>query len=53
MLHTHFGSATHLLGAVLEVALGFTFLKLVGYHGLRSRHQLVRGLAGALLVQVG
>lgn len=52
-MHTHFGSATHLLGSVLEVALGFTFLKFAAYHGARSRHKLVAGLSHALLVQIG
>lgn len=52
-MHTHFGSATHLIGAVLEIAVGFTFLRLAGYHGVGSRSKLVSGLSKALLVQVG
>jgi accessory gene regulator protein AgrB len=52
-VHTHFGSATHLIGATLEVLLAFTFLRFAAYHGVHSRHALVSGLSKALLVQTG
>lgn len=52
-MHTHFGSATHLLGATLEILLSFTLLRLAAFHGVRSRHALVSGLSKALLVQTG
>jgi len=52
-VHTHFGSATHLLGTVLEVLLGLTFLRFAAYHGARSKNRLVAGVSHALLVQTG
>lgn len=52
-MHAHFGSATNLLGTILEVLLGLTLLRLVAYHGAASRSPLVAGLSRALLVQTG
>lgn len=52
-MHAHFGSATHLLGAVLEVLLGFTFLRFAFLHMATSPNKLVAGLGRAGLVQTG
>lgn len=52
-MHTHFGSATHLLGATLEILLSFTFLRIAAHHMRASKHPLIAGLGGALFVQTG
>lgn len=53
MGHAHFGSATNLLGTVLEVLLGFTFLRLLFLHLATSGNKLAQGLGRAGLVQTG
>ena len=53
-MHAHFGSATSLLGTVLEVLVGLTFVRLAAFHLAASkRSKLASGLGRALLVQTG
>ncbi len=51
--HAHFGSATNLLGTLLEVLIGLTFARLAFFHLSSSRIPLVAGLGRAGLVQTG
>lgn len=50
-MHTHFGSATALVGAFLSVAFVGGFWRLLALHGMTSRSQHVRGLGKAMLFQ--
>ena len=53
MQHAHFGSALSLVGTVLEVLLGFTFLRLLFLHAATSGNKIVSGIGRAGLVQTG
>lgn len=50
-MHTHFGSATHLLSTFLGVLIAGTFWRLVWLHGLASDNRHVQGLSRAALSQ--
>jgi hypothetical protein len=50
-VHTHFGSATHLLSTFLGVLMVGTLWKLAAMHGVRSRRAWVAGLSRAALFQ--
>lgn len=50
-VHAHFGSATHFIGTVLEVLVGFTFLRLLAFHMAKSRIPFVSGLGLAIGTQ--
>ena len=50
-MHTHFGSATALVGAFLSVVVVGGFWRLIGLHGLTSSNPHVRGLSRAMLFQ--
>jgi hypothetical protein len=50
-MHTHFGSATHLLSTFFGVLIAGTFWRLAWFHGLGSRNHHVQGLSRAALSQ--
>lgn len=50
-MHTHFGSATHLVGTFLGVLIVGSFWRLAWMHALGSNNQTVQGLARAALSQ--
>ena len=50
-MHTHFGSATNLVGTFLGVLIAGTFWRLVWMHGLLSKNKHVQGLSRAALSQ--
>lgn len=50
-MHTHFGSATHLLATFLGVLIAGTFWRLFWMHGLTSKNGHVQGLSRAALSQ--
>lgn len=50
-MHTHFGSATHLVGTFLGVLVVGSFWRLAWMHALASKHPTVQGLARAALMQ--
>lgn len=50
-MHTHFGSATALVGAFLSVAFVGGFWRLAALHGVASSNPHVRGLSKAMLFQ--
>jgi hypothetical protein len=51
VVHTHFGSATHLFSTFLGVLMVGTLWKLGWMHGTKSRRPWVAGLARAALFQ--
>lgn len=51
VVHTHFGSATHLISTFLGVLLVGGLWRLAWMHALKSKHPLVHGLAKAALFQ--
>lgn len=50
-MHTHFGSATHLVGVFLGVLIVGSFWRLAWMHGLDSGNRHVQGLSRAALSQ--
>lgn len=50
-MHTHFGSATHLIGTFLGVLIVGTFWRLAWMHVMLSRSKHAQGLARAALSQ--
>lgn len=54
-MHTHFGSATNLLGTLLNVLIAGTFWRLVWMHalavGMKRNMTFLAGLARAALAQ--
>jgi hypothetical protein len=50
-MHTHFGSATHLLATFLGVLIAGTFWRLVWMYGLSTSNRHVQGLSRAALSQ--
>ena len=50
-MHTHFGSATHLLATFLGVVIAGTFWRLFWMHAMTVRNPTIQGLAKAALMQ--
>lgn len=50
-MHTHFGSATHLIGTFLGVLIAGTFWRIGALHAASSTNPTVSGLGKAALVQ--
>lgn len=50
-MHTHFGSATHLISTFLGVLIAGTFWRLAWLHGLASSNRHIQGFARAALSQ--
>lgn len=50
-MHTHFGSATALVGAFLSVVIVGGFWRLLALHAMASPNRHTRGLGKAMLFQ--
>lgn len=50
-MHTHFGSATHLLAVFLGVLVAGTFWRLFWMHAMTVKNRHVQGLSRAALAQ--